>query len=162
MRSRPWRPVLVSCCLAIGLGVSQDTAGEVASELSLGRILVEPERPAEETLCKLSIEVSNSSEGAASYLAFEVRLNGEPLAVYENQLFVQQIAPQSSTTVDLFNFWSTDSDRLPPTDGKITIEVLLLEAQWARIEIENGVEIWTPTGSVAGLPVSSRRTLHLP
>ena len=85
-----------------------------------------------------------------------------PVGVYENLLFVQEIAPQSSTTVDLFNFWSTESDRPLPTNGELTIEVLLLEAQWAEIEIEKGVEIWTPTGTVPGLPVSSRLILQLP
>lgn len=163
MRSRLWRPALVLCSLAMPVAVSPESAaGEGASPLSISRITVEPERPAEATLCKLSIELSNSTEGSASYLAFAVRLNGEPLAAYENQLFVQEIAPRSSTTVDLFNFWSTESDRPRPADGKLTIEVLLLEAQWVEIEIEKEVEIWTPTGGIPGLPVSARRILHLP
>lgn len=109
-----------------------------------------------DTLCRLSVRVSNRGEETVSYLGFAVEVEGTPLVVYRNQLFVQALPPGETTTVDLYNFWTSESGRPAPTDGALTVTVRLEEARRVAIATdEAGAEVWTPGDAVAGLPVAA-------
>lgn len=133
-----------------------------------------------EQLCQLSVHVSNSSERPVFSLGFEVSVGGKALTVYEKQLFMVAVPPTAEGTpfkLDLFNFWTSDSQRSIPNNGKLDVEVRLVEAQWLAISEETEpipgsgstgtdqaaktrvVEVWTPAGNVEGLPSTRTKTL---
>lgn len=159
----PRIPVLACSLLAV-LFFSQPLAGQqetkAVSPLSLESIEVTPDKPGPDTLCKLRVRVRNAGAQTASRLAFGVRLNGERIAVYESSLFLKPIVPGGTVEVPLYNFWSTESSRPAPKDGKLLVEVELREAEWMKVEKDaKGVETWTPAGEVPGLPVSRSVTV---
>ncbi|HVS15197.1 MAG TPA: hypothetical protein VMV46_14810 [Thermoanaerobaculia bacterium] len=174
-RTRRGRGPLAGCLLAAltlplppGLAsAGAASAEESAAALVLAAVEVAPPDPGDETLCQLRVRVENRGERPASALGFEVRLDGEPLAVYEKQLFYQKLPPGQTSEVRLFNFWTTETGRARPADGVLDVEVVLREAVWLEIteEKEEGsdqpVEVWTPVGEVAGLPVSKTLVLRL-
>jgi hypothetical protein len=139
---------------------AQDEAAP-APTLSIEEVIVEPEKPAADTLCQLRIKVKNPGAEVASQFGFGVKLNGQDLGIYGNQLFMFPIEPGATGELKLYNFWTTETSRPDlPKDGKLTVEVTLKEAQWMKIENdEEGVEVWTPLGAVSGLPVSNSVTL---
>ena len=126
-----------------------------ASPLVLAAIKVTPANPGADTLCQLRVEVSNQGERIASQLAFTVKVNGQELPVYRNQLFMQRLDPGKTSTVRLYNFWTTETSRPAPADGKSRVEVTLREAKWYEIATKDGVEEWTPLQPVPGLPVTA-------
>lgn len=141
---------------------AQEPEGEAPPMLSIEEIVVEPSKPAADTLCRLSVKIANQGEEIASQLGFQVKLNGQELVVYGNQLFMYPLAPGATSEVKLYNFWTTETSRSMPADGKLNVEVALTEARWMSIEDDDeGVEVWTPLGDVTGLPVSNRVTLEM-
>lgn len=129
--------------------------------VSIARVTITPENPGVDTLCRLSVELTNEGKDVASQLGFRVTINGSNIPVYDNQLFMYPLEPGAANEVALFNFWSTETSRLAPADGKLRVEVALVEAQWTKIEDVDGVETWTPLGAVPGLPVSKTVTLPM-
>lgn len=127
----------------------------------LESVAVEPSSPAVDTLCRLRVTIRNDGSEVASQLGFKVTVNGVELPVYRNQLFMYPVPPGETVEVPLYNFWSTETSRPAPRDGKLRIEVELSEAEWMEIEMEEDVEVWTPLGAVDGLPVTVSRTLAL-
>jgi len=133
-----------------------------APAVTLVGFAVTPESPGADTLCKLQVEIENRGEHVASQLGFSVRINDQELAVYGNQLFMYPIEPGAKATIPLYNFWSTESSRPMPADGKLRIEVTLTEARWFDISTdEEGVEVWQPVGPVGGLPSPQSRVLEM-
>lgn len=134
-------------------------------EVVIEGIEVTPASPGAETLCRLRATVSNSGSRAVYSFGFDVELNGQPLAVYENQLFLQVIEAGESEQVALYNFWTSESGRPAPADGRVEVLVRLREARWVEVSEaeEDGetVEVWTPVGDVAGLPQTVSLTLEL-
>ena len=130
-----------------------------SSPLTLGAVTVTPATPGADTLCELRVEVANNGDRVASQLAFAVKVNGQELPVYRNQLFMQRLDPGKTTTVRLYNFWTTESTRPAPKDGRYRIEVTLREAKWYEIATKDGVEDWTPLSAVAGLPLTATVTV---
>lgn len=126
---------------------------------------VTPAEPGPETLCRLSVTVRNGGGRAAYSFAFDVELNGTGLPVYEKQLFLQVIDAGESEEVALFNFWTSETGRPAPADGKLDVLVRLREARWVEVsEVEEDgemVEVWTPLGDVPGLPQTVSMTLNL-
>lgn len=130
-----------------------EPAKPAASPLTLGTLHLAPANPGADTLCQLRVEVANKGDHIASQLAFTVKINGQELPVYRNQLFMQRIDPGKTSTVRLYNFWTTETGRPAPADGKYRVEVTLREAKWYEIATKDGVEEWTPLQPVTGLPV---------
>lgn len=132
--------------------------------LEITAVSVSPEHPAPDTLCRLSVDISNPGTEPASQLAFEVRVAGHELPIYRNQIFMQALPPGKTTRVDLYNFWTTETARPAPKGDEFTVEVTLREAQWYRIGevVEEGqtLEEWTPLTPVPGLPRA--RAIALP
>ena len=146
------------------LAVPATTAQEpeaVEPEITIQALIVEPEKPAADTLCRLRIQLHNHGDQVASQLGFGVTINGKEIPVYSNQLFMFPLPPGASSELSLFNFWSTETSRPMPKDGRLKLEVTLREAQRTKIEMVEGVETWTPLGEVPGLPVTSSLTLEM-
>jgi hypothetical protein len=124
-----------------------------ASPLAIAAVAVTPPNAGADTLCRLSVDLVNKGDRIASQLAFTVKVNGTELPVYKNQLFMQRLDPGKTTTLRLYNFWTTETGRTAPADGKYKVEVMLASAKWYRIGTEDGVEVWTPLEAVPSLPV---------
>ena len=138
-------------------------SGAKASDpgLALEAVKVDPASPGPDTLCRLSVTLRSSGAKTASALAFRVKVDGRELPVYRNELFFRPVAAGATAEVRLHNFWSNETGRPFPTNGKMTVEVTLAEAQWMDVKTENGAEVWTAVGPVEGLPVSKSVTLTL-
>ena len=159
-RSRLGRRLLYLAALAAVSFVTRAAAVEPAatpapppSALALTKVTVTPTGAGTDTLCQLRVEIANRGDRVASELAFTVKVNGHELPVYGNQLFMQRLDPGKTATVRLYNFWTTESGRPAPADGKYRVEVTLAAARWYQIATDNGAEVWTPVGAVPGLPV---------
>ena len=150
----------VAALLAVTAVVAEDQP-----EVVLSGIEVAPTAPGAETLCKLTATVENTGSGAVYSFGFDVELNGHSLPVYEKQLFLQVIEAGQSEDVALYNFWTSESGRPAPADGKLEVLVRLREARWVEVsEVEEDgetVEVWTPVGDVSGLPQTVSLTLEL-
>jgi len=107
-----------------------------------------------DTLCQLRVEIANRGDRIASQLAFAVKVDGHELPVYRNQLFMQRLDPGKTSTVHLYNFWTTETGRPVPADGRYRVEVTLREAQWYEIVTRGGIEEWSPLATVPGLPTA--------
>ncbi len=134
-------------------------AAAAASPLALTAVTVTPPNAGPDTLCQLRVEVKNGGDRIASQLAFAVKVNGQELPVYKNQLFMQRLDPGKTSTVRLYNFWTTETGRTAPADGKYRVEVTLASAQWYTVATKDAVEEWTPQGAVPGLPVTATATV---
>jgi hypothetical protein len=132
-----------------------------APALALEAVKVDPASPGPDTLCRLSVTLRNSGAKTASALAFRVEVDGRELPVYKNELFFRPVAAGATAEVKLHNFWSSETGRPFPTNGRMTVEVTLAEARWMDVKTENGAEVWTAAGPVEGLPVSKSVTLTL-
>jgi len=124
-----------------------------SSPLAIAAVTVTPPNAGADTLCRLSVDIANKGDRIASQLAFTVKVNGTELPVYRNQLFMQRLDPGKTATVRLYNFWTSETGRTAPADGKYKVEVTLASAKWYRIGTEDGVEVWTPLEAMSGLPV---------
>jgi hypothetical protein len=150
--------------LAISIGSLALGGAAVAQEappIAIEVVTVEPATPGPDTLCKLTVKLANSGDRTASQLDFKVTINGQELPVYGNQLFMFPVPAGETVDIPLYNFWSTETSRPAPTDGKLNIEVTLAAAQWMEIKVEAEVEVWQPLGPVEGLPVSETLALSM-
>ena len=136
----------------------EDTA---APRITIEAITIEPSSPAADTLCKLQVTLKNHGGEIASQLDFKVKINDQMLPVYRNQLFMFPLEAGATSDIKLYNFWSTETSRPMPKDGKLKVEVTLAAAQWTQVAMEEDVEVWTPLGEVAGLPQSKSVTLEM-
>lgn len=115
-----------------------------------------------ESLARLTVSIANRGEEIASSLVFTVTVAGHELPVYRNQVFLKAIPPGGTTELALYNFWTGETGRPAPADGKLPVEVTLTEARWTEVaEDDDGVEVWTPLGPVEGLPVSASTVVTL-
>ncbi|HYO14918.1 MAG TPA: CARDB domain-containing protein [Thermoanaerobaculia bacterium] len=145
---------------AAGLSAQQGDE-KPAPPLSVEAVKVEPSSPAPDTLCRLSITLRNAGARKASAFEIAVRINGQELPAYKSRLYLQPIEPGATGEIRLFNFWSSETGRPAPPDGKLAVEVTLTRAAWVEKETKDGAETWTPAGTVEGLPVSKTVTLTM-
>jgi len=157
--------LLAASLLLVGPAAAQEEGATAAAALKIEEISVEPANPAAETLCQLRVKISNAGERIASRLGFAVSLNGQDLGVYGNQIFMFPVAPGTTEEVSLYNFWTTETSRAMPADGKLRVEVKLKEAVWTQVATETDeegeIEVWTPIGPVENLPVKASVTLQM-
>jgi len=143
-------------------GAQEGGGAEAAPTLAVTAIEVEPEQPSAETLCRLTVRVENRGDTPVTALRFEVKVGEVSLPVYRNQLFMENVVPAGTTEVRLYNFWVSETGRPAPKDGKLTVEVTLVEARRVSITTdEEGVETWDLLEPVAGLPAVGKITLPL-
>jgi hypothetical protein len=120
------------------------------------------EAPGPESLVRLTVEIANRGEEIASALVFTVTVAGQPLPVYEKQVFLKAIPPGGTTELRLYNFWTGETGRPAPAGGKLPVEVTLTEARWMDVSTDDeGVEVWKPLGEVEGLPASASTVVTL-
>lgn len=153
-------------CLAIGgfgTGMPPAAAEDQPAPtplLTVSAVRIEPADLKADQLCKLHVELTNQGTQIASQLGFTVKINDQILGVYGNQLFMYPIEPNATATFRLYNFWTSETSRPFPSDGKMTIEVTLNEAQWMQRKIEGNETTWTPLGEVENLPHSAQLELR--
>lgn len=168
-RPAPCVPIVllaaVSLLAAGPVTAQEEGAAALAPQLKIEEISVEPASPAADTLCQLRVKISNTGEQIASRLGFSVSLNGQDLGVYGNQIFMYPVNPGTTEEVSLYNFWTTETSRTMPADGKLRVEVALKEAVWTQVATETDeegeIEVWTPIGPVEKLPTSATITLQM-
>lgn len=159
--STPVWPAVLAIVLAAAAAGGQEPPPPPPA-LALEAITVTPAKPAAETLCKLRVTIRNRGEKTASALRFSVEVAGRSLPVYDKQLFMEALPPGETTEVELYNFWTSETGRPVPADGKLPVEVALEEASWVSIETgEGGEEVWTLLEPVGGLPVARTVTVSL-
>lgn len=129
--------------------------------VTLTGIEVEPPRPGPETLCRLTVDVTNRGEEVASALVFTVKVAGQELPVYEKQVFLKAVPAGETVELALYNFWSGETGRPAPADGELPVEVTLREARWMEVTEEDGTEVWSPLGPVEHLPSAVSTVLEL-
>lgn len=157
-------PLGVAVVLLVGLlpVSAAGEEGEAAPQVTLEAVIVEPANPGRDTLCRLKVKLNNSGDRVVSQLGFTVTINGQALPVYANQLFYYALEPGGTAEMPLYNFWTTETSRPAPADGKLTVAVTLEEAEWMDISVdEEGTETWKPLGSVEELPSRASVTLKL-
>lgn len=159
---KPWIPI-AALSLALAAAVTaQEPAAETKKPLvTVEAVTVEPSSPGPDTLCRLRVTLRNAGEKTASLLGFAVEVAGHELPIYEKELYAFPVPPGETAELRLFNFWSSETGREAPEDGRLTVEVTLKEAQWVKIETVEDVETWTPLGAVPGLPSSADLTLKM-
>jgi hypothetical protein len=164
-RRLPITCLATACLFLIGPAAAQEEGSEAVALLKIEEISVEPESPAADTLCRLRVKISNAGDKIASRLGFAVSLNGQDLGVYGNQIFMFPVAPGTTEEISLYNFWTTETSRSMPADGKLQVEVVLKEAVWTQVAMETDeegeIEVWTPIGPVEKLPVGAAVTLQM-
>lgn len=153
------RPLLLALSLQSLLSFASFSAAP--PPLTLQAIQVEPASPAPDTLCHLTITVKNAGERPASALEVAVKVGGRELPAYRGRVFLTPVEPGATRQVRLFNFWSSETGRPAPADGKLTVEVTLARASWMQRETQAGATVWTPAGPVQGLPSSKSVTVAM-
>ncbi|HUP43253.1 MAG TPA: hypothetical protein VM599_08595 [Thermoanaerobaculia bacterium] len=166
--SRRTLPALLAFLALAGvsaLPAQEEAAATAAPLLALEAVQVEApvpgEPPGPESLVRLTVAIANRGERIASALAFTVEVAGQELPVYRNQVFLKAIPPGGTTELRLYNFWTGETGRPAPADGKLTVVVTLEEASWMEVTDEEGVEVWKPLGAVEGLPVTASTVVTL-
>jgi hypothetical protein len=157
---RPFRQLWLLVLLAAAAAVP-GLAQEKKPALTLESVQVEPAAPGPDTLCHLRVTLRNAGERPASELEFVVKLNGRELPAYKNRLYLKAVDPGAAREIRLFNFWSTETGRPAPADGKLALEVTLARAAWMHKETKDGAEVWSAAGPVEGLPVSKTVVLKM-
>lgn len=152
-------PAVLAALLLPSSSPAAETAKPTPPTLAIVAVTATPTDAGADTLCQLRVDVANKGDRIASELAFAVKVNGHDLPVYRNQLFMQRLDSGKTTTVRLYNFWTTETGRPTPTDGKYRIEVTLLNAKWYDIAVKDNLEEWTPRDPVSNLPTTATTTV---
>jgi hypothetical protein len=148
--------------LALLLSVAAAARAEAPKPaLTLEAVKVEPASPRPDTLCHLAVTVRNAGARPASALEFVVKVNGQELPAYRKRLYLAPVEPGATREVRLFNFWSTETGRPAPPNGKLGVEVTLARAAWVQRSTRDGAEVWTPAGEVPGLPATRNVVLTM-
>ncbi len=130
---------------------------EAASPLvTVEAILVQPQSPPPDALCKLGVKLKNAGSQTASYFRFKVKIDGQDVAIYKDQLYVVNVEPKTSGTIDLYSFWTPAGNK-----ASFSIEVTLVEAQWVEVKRQGDTVTTTAVGPVEGLPVSATETVRM-
>ena len=159
---RPFRLVLSAVfVLALGSALAASAQEAKKQALVLESVKVEPASPGADTLCRLSVTLRNTGDRQASAMEFAVKVNGREVRAYKNRLFLEPIPPGATREIRLLNFWSNESGRPLPVDGKLAVEVTLARASWMGREAKGGADVWTPLGLTDGLPFTHSLSLTM-
>ena len=151
--------LIVAALLLPARSPAADTPKPPAPPLAIVTVTATPADAGADTLVQLRVDIANRGDRIASQLSFAVKVNGHDLPVYRNQLFMQRLDPDKTTTLRLYNFWTTETARPAPNDGKYRVEVTLLAAKWYDIAVKDNLEEWTPRDPVPNLPVTATTTV---
>ena len=155
-----WVALLLALTVASGAEAIEESQ-EPSPQISIQALEIQPDSPTADQLCRLTLRLRNGGSAILSRLVFRVALNGREIPVYRNHMFLTRIQPGSTETLQLFNFWTTESGRPAPADGILRVEVTLVDATWVRMETDEEGTTWYPEGPVPGLPISISTELTL-
>jgi hypothetical protein len=125
-----------------------------SSPVTIEAVTVEPPSPAPGVLCKLSVRLKNAGARTATSFRFKVKIDDREEATYANEVYAINVDAATSATIGLHNFWSPS-----PAKASLTVEVTLVEAQWAEVKREGKTTTTTPLGPVEGLPTTAVRSV---
>ena len=125
---------LLLILLTAPVGAAQRVGGSQAptdrATVQLVAVDIEPKQTAPDVLHKLRVRIRNDGSDPVSDLMFQVTVNGQRLAVYLNHVFMPDLTPGKETDVQLYNFWSSETGRPFPKDGRLVVAVQLTSARW--------------------------------
>jgi len=151
---RLWPALGLAVLAAAAPVLAQQSAApaKVDPPITIEAVLISPQAPGPDTLCKLAVRLKNRSARTVTAFGFEVKVNGHDLTIYGNQRYLEPIPPGETRELQLYNFWSTETDRPALKDGKVEVEVALAEARFVEKTMEGNVPVWTLQDLVQGLP----------
>jgi hypothetical protein len=126
-----------------------------AADVGIDAVTIEPARPGSSTLCRIKVRLRNAGTQAVSYLKFTVQIDGQEVPTYKKQTYVVNIDPGTADEVGLFNFYS------PSLVKSFDVQVTLVEAQWVQVQKAGTSTTTTPSGLVAGLPISTSLSVSM-
>lgn len=124
--------------------------------VSIEAVSVAPQSPGPGVLCTLGVQLKNTGTHTATYFRFKVKIDGQDVAIYNVESFAVNVAPGTSETITLSGFWSPATAK-----ANFTVELTLLEGQWADVKHEGNTSTTTPIGAIEGLPVSATQSVHM-
>jgi hypothetical protein len=146
--------IAVTLCLVVLLDAALASRAGAAA-VGVDAIIIEPASPAPATLCKLKVRLHNGGTQAVSYLRFNVKIDKQDVPTYKKQTYVINIDPGTADEVVLYNFYS------PPVTKPFIVQVILVEAQWVQVKKAGTSTTTTPSGPVAGLPLSASLSVRM-
>jgi hypothetical protein len=152
MRSRAGALLVLLLLFLIGVSGAAERPADAAPPLTLESLRIDPATPGVDTLCHLAVTVRNAGTRRVSALVFRVRVGGKELPVYGKEVFLPVIEPGATAEVRLHNFWTTETGRPAPANGRLDVEVALVEARWLDVQTRDGAEVRVLGDPVAGLP----------
>ncbi len=144
----------VTVCLVVLLDAAFVSRAEAAA-VGVEAIIIEPASPGPSTLCRLKVRLHNGGTQAVSYLRFNVKIDKQDVPTYKNQTYVINIDPGTADEVFLYNFYS------PSVAKPFNVQVILVEAQWVQVKKAGTSTTTTPSGPVAGLPLSASLSVRM-
>jgi hypothetical protein len=125
--------VVMAGLTASTLSAGQTPSSTSSADPSLLKVVavdVQPAQAAPDTLCRLKVRIRNDDPEPASDLMSRVTVNGQLLAPYANHVFTPDLPAGKETDVQLYNFWSSESGRAFPKDGRLVVSTQLTSARW--------------------------------
>lgn len=131
-------------------------ANAAPSPVSIEAVSVAPVSPGPGVICTLGVRIKNAGSHTATDFRFNVKVDGEEVTVYHNQTYAVNVAPGTSDSIALYNFWSPAAHK-----ASFPVEVAIVEGRWADVKQEAGTSSTTPVGPIEGLPVSATQTVRM-
>lgn len=138
---------------------SPKPAAKADSLLVLEAVEVTPPQPGPDTLCRLKVRLRNKGSQVVSDLTFDVELNGLSVPVYANQSWALNLGAGKETELQLYNFWTTETGRPVPKDGRLVVAVRVKSARWYEADAQGAPG--PPAKEVDPLPPARSVTLNL-
>jgi hypothetical protein len=143
---------LAAACLVLLASRAHPAGGAVSIE----SVTISPASPGPGALCGLSVRLKNAGTHTATDFRFKAKIDGQDVAPYGIETYAVNVAPGSSDTITLHNFWTPAAPK-----ASLTIEVSLAEGRWADVKQEGRTTTTTPIGPIEGLPVSATGSVRL-
>jgi hypothetical protein len=140
----------------VSLAFLATQARAASPSVSIEAVSVAPQSPGPGVLCTLGVQLKNAGTSTATYFRFKVKIDGQDVAIYNVESFAVNVGPGTSETITLYGFWSPATFK-----ANFTVEVTLLEGQWADVKREGNTSTTTPIGPIEGLPVSATQSVHM-
>jgi len=138
---------LCVACLALLLAAGSASAAG-AADVAVEAVIVEPASPGPSAICGLKVRLKNGGTQPIANFRFSVKVDGQDVAVYKTHSYAVNIEARTADELALYSFYS------PAAAKAFDVQVTLVEAEWLQIKRDGTTTTTTPTGPVAGLPVS--------
>jgi hypothetical protein len=146
----------VSAIALVSSAFLAPSARAASTAVSIEAMSVGPQSPGPGVLCTLGVRLKNTGTHTATDFRFKVRIDDQDVASYGIQTFAVNVAPGTSDTIALYNFWSPAAPK-----ASFPVEVTVLEGRWADVKLESKTSTTTPIGPIEGLPVSVTQSVRM-